>query len=181
PQVARQHATTYNTPQNRERRLSMQYTPADVPQEPSGAKSVLTGGRKLAIIGAILLAAFAYFGYTAFMSATAFYLTVDEFVERGPVVGESVQIKGQLVDGTFAREGGNSLAASFLLEENGAQVDAAYDGVLPDLFFNPHSEIVLGGTYTEEGVFLADRVYVKCPSKYQELEVENPYDDVAGG
>ena len=50
--------------------------------------------------------------------------------------------------------------------------------MLPDLFFNPHSEIVLGGTYGDDGVFIADRVLIKCPSKYESLEVENPYDDV---
>ena len=87
-----------------------------------------------------------------------------------------MQVEGKLVDDSFAREGGTSTLAHFLLHENGAQVDATYDGVLPDLFFNPHSEIVLGGTYEEDGVFLADRIYVKCPSKYQSLDVVNPYD-----
>ena len=155
----------------------MQYTPADLPQEPV-AKSVLTRGRILAIVGAILLATFAYFAYTAFVSATAFYMTVDEYVAQGPVVGQEVQVKGRLVDGSFRRENDTSLRATFLLEENGVQLLASHDGVLPDLFFNPYAEIVLGGTYTEEGVFVANRVYVKCPSKYQSLEVDNPYRDV---
>ena len=49
--------------------------------------------------------------------------------------------------------------------------------MLPDLFFNPHSEIVLEGTYEPGGVFMTDRVFVKCASKYQSLEGEAPYDD----
>ena len=155
----------------------MQYTPAELPQEPV-AKSVLTSGRKLAILGAILLAAFAYFAYTAFMSATSFYTTVDQYVEHGPVVGQDAQVKGRLVEGSFARENNTALLATFVLEENGVQLEATHDGVLPDLFFNPYSEIVLGGTYSEDGVFVADRIYVKCPSKYQSLEVDNPYGDV---
>ena len=57
----------------------MQYTPAEPPRSP-GSASVLTSGRKLAIAGAIMLAAFGYFSYTAFESAQSFYLTVDELV-----------------------------------------------------------------------------------------------------
>ncbi len=151
----------------------MRYTPAEPPRSPRSA-SVLTSGRKLAIVAAIMLAAFGYFSYTAFESAQSFYLTVDELVELGPSgADQSVQVKGKLVEDSFAREGGTSTLAHFLLHENGAQVDATYDGVLPDLFFNPHSEIVLGGTYEDGGLFVADRVYVKCPSKYQSLEVDN--------
>ena len=155
----------------------MRYTPAEPPASASGGVSVLTRGRKLVIVGAIVLAAFGYFSYTAFQSAQSFYLTVDELVERGPSgAGESIQVKGKLVEDSFQREGGTSIVAHFLLTENGVQVDATYNGVLPDLFFNPHSEIVLGGTYQEGSVFVADRVYVKCPSKYQSLEVDDPYD-----
>ena len=61
----------------------MQYTPAGPPQGPRSA-SVLTRGRKVMILAAIMLAAFGYFGYTAFESAQSFYLTVDELVELGP-------------------------------------------------------------------------------------------------
>jgi len=156
----------------------MRYTPVELPRSPAST-SVLTRGRKLAIIVAIMLAAFGYFSYTAFESAQSFYLTVDELIELGPSPTQSVQVKGKLVEDSFVREGGTSTLAHFLLQENGAEVTATYDGVLPDLFFNPHSEIVLGGTYEDGGLFVADRVYVKCPSKYQSLEVDNPTDTLS--
>jgi cytochrome c-type biogenesis protein CcmE len=154
----------------------MDYTPAGIPtpEEASPPRSVLTRGRKLALVALVVLLAFGYFGYTAFQSATAFYLTVDELVAQGPDEAQLIQVKGTLVPDSFARAGTTSTLASFLLAENGAQVEATYDGVLPDLFFNPHSEIVLGGVYRDDGRFHADRVYVKCPSKYQALQVENP-------
>ena len=157
----------------------MQYTPADQPAQPvtaAGATSFFTKQRKLIIVGIVLLAAFGYFGFTAFQAATSFYLTVDELVALGPAAGESVKVKGALVEGSFERSGAGSTLATFQLEENGARILASYHGVLPDLFFNPHSEIVLGGVYEPRGGFVADRVYVKCPSKYQSLEVDNPYD-----
>ena len=156
----------------------MNYTPAPIPEPaaaPAGVASVLTRRRRFIILGIILLAAFGYFGFTAMQSATSFYLPVDELVEQGPGAA-SVQVKGSLVEGSFVRESTENTIATFTLQENGAQVAATYDGVLPDLFFNPHSEIVLGGTYHADEVFVADRIYVKCPSKYQSLETENPYD-----
>ena len=48
-----------------------------------------------------------------------------------------------------------------------------YDGIIPDLFFNPHSEIVAEGQYNEEGTFHVDDILVKCPSKYTGKPVEN--------
>ena len=158
----------------------MQYTPAEQPTQPIGTAadvpSFLTKQRKLIIIGVVLLAAFGYFGFTAFQAATSFYLTVDELVAEGPAAGQSLKVKGALVEDTFNRESTANTIATFQLHENGAQIDATYDGVLPDLFFNPHSEIVLEGTYEPGGVFMTDRVFVKCASKYQSLEGEAPYD-----
>ena len=163
---------------------NINYTPADQPSEspePVGIASVLTGRRKFIILASIALVAFGYFAFTAFQAATSFYLSVDELVQRGPVVGERyVQVKGSLVEFSFARENTSSTFASFQLTDGGAVVDATYDGVLPDLFFNPHSEIVLGGLYDADGVFHVERdsVLIKCPSKYEALDVENPYDNV---
>ncbi len=156
----------------------MQYTPSHRNETPetSASPSVLTRQWKLLILAAVLIAAFAYFGFTAFQAAASFYVTVDELVADAPPPGQSIQVKGTLVEGSFARDSASNTLATFRLEENGAQIPASYNGVLPDLFFNPHSEIVLGGTYQHGGVFTADRVYVKCPSKYQSLEVDNPYD-----
>lgn len=157
----------------------MQYTPAEQPAAPiaaTGAPSLLTKQRKLIVVGVVLLAAFGYFGFTAFQAATSFYLTVDELVAQGPAAGESVKVKGALVEDSFHRASTENTVATFRLHENGAQIDATYDGVLPDLFFNPHSEIVLEGTYEPGGVFMVDRVFVKCASKYQSLEGEAPYE-----
>lgn len=161
----------------------MQYTPShpNAKAGPAGIASTLTSRRKLILLAVVLLAAFAYFGFTAFQAATSYYLTVDELVAKDVAPGQSVQVKGSLVEGSFARDASGSTVATFLLEENGAQIPATYDGVLPDLFFNPHSEIVLGGALDSGGAFVADRVLVKCPSKYQSLDVENPYDDYPAG
>ncbi len=157
--------------------LLVDYVPAQQPQPEQAASfaSVLNQRRKLLILAAILLASFGYFAYTAFQSATQFYVTVDELVAAAPsYVNEPLQLKGRLVEGSFARDADVATLAHFRLQENGEEVAATFDGVLPDLFFNPHSEIVLGGTYRSNGVFVGDRVLIKCPSKYVSLDVELP-------
>ena len=137
-------------------------------------RPVLTKGRRFGILAVVALSAFMYFGYTAFESATSFYLTVDELVAEGAVAGtQSLQVKGSLVEGSFSRASQSSTVATFRIQENGSSIGATYDGVLPDLFFNPHSEIVLSGTLGSDGIFATDRVLVKCPSKYQALEADD--------
>ena len=108
-------------------------------------------------------------------NATAYYLTVDELVARGPsLTTQSIQVKGTLVPESFVREGNGSTIAHFTLTEGGENLPATYDGVLPDLFFNSHSEIVLSGEYNQSGTFVTDLVRVKCPSKYQSEEYAEP-------
>lgn len=133
--------------------------------------------RKPIVLLLIACLAFGYFIFTALQGATAYYYTVDELVAIGPgTETQSVQVKGSLVDGTFIRPDENSTLARFQLEENGYRITASYDGVVPDLFFNPHSEVVLSGRYVDDSLFVADRILVKCPSKYQSTEDELPPD-----
>ena len=81
---------------------------------------------------------------------------------------------------TFQRAGGGTQASFQLVDKEGdgagPRLAAAYDGVMPDLFFNPHSEIILEGSYGDGGIFQADNILVKCPSKYQSIEGEPPAD-----
>ena len=88
--------------------------------------------------------------------------------------GRVLRVSGKLVEGTFGREG-NSIDSRFQITDQdgdspGITLLASYTGVLPDLFFNPHSELILEGTYGGNQVFHADEILVKCPSKYVDLE-----------
>ena len=60
----------------------------------------------------------------------------------------------------------------YLMPDPIETLKASYTGVLPDLFFNPHSELILEGSYGTNQVFHADSILVKCPSKYIDLEDE---------
>lgn len=160
----------------------MQYTPADGPSSPeetTGIASVLTSRVKFIVLGTVALVAFGYFASNVFQDSLFRYMYVDELVaESETLQGEQLNVIGALVPFSFERQGTGSLVATFQLEAGGEQIDATIEGVLDDLFFNPHSEITLHGAVGEDGVFVADQYRIKCPSKYQSLDVENPYDPV---
>ncbi|MEE8158825.1 MAG: cytochrome c maturation protein CcmE, partial [Dehalococcoidia bacterium] len=101
---------------------------------------------------------------------TSYYFTVDELAAfDGEVEGRTFRVKGALVPDTFVREEGGTMA-TFALTAGDQTIPATYDGVVPDLFFNTHSEIILQGTFGVSETFNADTVSVLCPTKYQALE-----------
>ena len=135
-------------------------------QESQVAGTIFNNRVKMVVVLAVLVGAFAYFAFIAFESATLYYLTVGELIERGPTEeGRSVRVAGKLVAGSFFREDGSTLA-SFALTDGTETLNAVHDGVVPDLFFNEHSEVILEGEYDSDGTFHSYHVTVKCPSKY---------------
>ena len=147
--------------------------PQQPPELAERPMSFLGGQGKLIIAMTLLVVALGYFAFTAFQGATVFYLTVGELLEGEGEAGETVRVSGKLVQDSFQREAKGTLAR-FNLTDGQNLLPSIHDGVLPDLFFNEHSEIVLQGYYGEDGVFQSQMVVVKCPSKYVTLEQEQP-------
>ena len=137
----------------------------------STSENFFSGGRgRLLIVGVVLVLAVVYLGYAAFPGSTSYYLTVDELASfDGQVEGRIFRVKGALVPDSFVREDGGT-RARFDLTSGGGHLPATYDGVVPDLFFNTHSEIILQGRLANHGIFRADTVSVLCPTKYESLE-----------
>ena len=127
------------------------------------------------VISIVIILSLGYMIYAAFPGNALYFLTVSEFNSRTEVQdGRVLRVSGKLVEGTFGREG-NSINSQFQITDQdgdspGITLLASYTGVLPDLFFNPHSELILEGTYGGNQVFHADEILVKCPSKYVDLE-----------
>ena len=135
-----------------------------------GGRGILGGRARLALIGVVLLLAVVYLIYAAFPGSTSYYFTVDELeANSSEVDGKTVRVKGTLVPDSFVREDGGTMA-TFALTAGDEVLPAVYNGVVPDLFFNEHSEIILQGGYSEGQTFHADTVSVLCPSKYEALE-----------
>ena len=140
-----------------------------------------TGGRsnrnRLVILLLVVGLALGYMIYAAFPGNALFFMTVSEFMGKEEAQdGRIVRVAGKLVEGSFQRESQSTLARFLLVDQESEiavqHLSASYVGVLPDLFFNPHSEIILQGNYGQDRVFQADTIFVKCPSKYRSLEDE---------
>jgi cytochrome c-type biogenesis protein CcmE len=118
--------------------------------------------------GLLLAAALSYLGYLGFQGSTRYYLTVSEALGRGQeVVGQRVRVNGTLLPQSFQREPGSTVARFTLVDPGSSQqLQAIYDGVVPDLFFNEQSQIVAEGWIGPDGLFHSDLLIVKCPSKY---------------
>jgi cytochrome c-type biogenesis protein CcmE len=141
----------------------------------SGGKGVRT---RLIILGVVLALAVGYMVYAAFPGNALYFLTVNEFLSKQEYQdGRVLRVSGKLVEGSFQRQEHSTLSRFYLVDKqgpgpSGEHLLATYDGVLPDLFFNPHSEVILEGRYVPGGVFHAETILVKCPSKYRALEDE---------
>ena len=133
---------------------------------------------KLIVAAAVMLGALGYFAYMAFQSATVYSYSVSELNALGPTPqGKLVRVNGSLVQDSFARADASTIA-QFALTDGAQSAQAQYAGVLPDLFFNPHSEIILEGAYGADGVFMTQNVLVKCPSKYIALDEDSEQPDL---
>ena len=137
--------------------------PESLPQDGSG---LINNKTRLILVVAVMALSFGYLLYTAFPGSARYYLTISEFLEDDAnMAGRPVRIVGKLEPGSHQVPQG-TLSHDFVLAEGENRLGAFYSGVLPDLFDNEHSEIVLEGSY-QGGTFQVDLVIVKCPSKYQ--------------
>lgn len=130
---------------------------------------MLRGKLKFIIaIGAIALAV-SYLVYGGVKETMVYYLTVEELHARVPdVYGERVRVSGNVVPGTIKH--GENGALDFRIKDNGGIVDVSYNGIVPDIF-KDDVEAVVEGVYSEGGVFKADILLAKCPTKYESTEV----------
>jgi cytochrome c-type biogenesis protein CcmE len=108
-------------------------------------------------------------GLTSFQKTLTPYVSFDEARHSKGVV----QVMGSL-DKTSDRYDGGAQELSFdLLDEQGGRIGVAYRGTRPANFKDAISIVAIG--HYREGRIEAERLLVKCPSKYQGAEVEKSY------
>ena len=135
-------------------------------------RKILESKSRFFLIGFVLLLGLGYLVSAAFPGNTSYYFTVGELDEfSGEKTGRSFRVKGELVAQSFIRQDLDT-TAEFTLFEDDHTLKATYSGVVPDLFFDEHSEIILHGVYGPDEVFRAETVSVLCPSKYEGLDEE---------
>jgi cytochrome c-type biogenesis protein CcmE len=113
------------------------------------------------LIALVLLAVAGVVGVNSFQKTVTPYIS---FAEARRASG-MVQVNGKLADKQYVLQQDRQYLQFRLRDERGEVLPVEYHGVIPGNFDEAVS-IVAIGKY-REGVFVADQLLVKCPSKYQ--------------
>lgn len=126
--------------------------------------------KKAYIVGAVLIAAFLALGLSTFSKSLNAYVTFAE----ARTTDRTVQVMGALEKGTSTYDTATKTLHFNLLDQKTHELlPVAYQDVKPANFEDAVS-IVAIGRY-QNGQFDAEKLLVKCPSKYQGEEVEKKY------
>ncbi len=113
------------------------------------------------IVGLVIIVVFVIFAGMNFQESLTPYITLAEAKANG----KTCQIKGARVDGSDHYDPTTKTFNFKIHDESGEEVLVIYNGVKPSNFEHA-TEIVVRGRY-RDGVFEADEMLVKCPSKYE--------------
>ena len=139
------------------------------PPAPLARSSTLFSPRvKMGVVFLLIAAGLTYFAWSAFGSAQVTYASVAQVATAGPTEPDrSVGVIGKLVSNSYVRSADGITANFRLIDEGGSEeMQVKYRGEIGQVFFNDHSEIILQGRMGADGIFVADTLTVRCPSKY---------------
>jgi cytochrome c-type biogenesis protein CcmE len=152
----------------------------------------LKGRGKFIVGGILILAAVVYLIVSSTKANAEYFMTVDELTAQGSsFVGQNVRISGA-VDGstiqfnpntndlsfqianvpgdnsTIAAEGGLAkVLHEAVVDHSRKRLTIVYNGPKPDLL-RDEAQAIITGHLGSDGVFHADELLLKCPTKYQE-------------
>ena len=115
-----------------------------------------------------------YLVVSGFRQASVFYMTVTELQAReSEFAGKRIKLAGKVTPGSI-RKDPQTMAVAFKIWEplDGApgtfseQRAVYYRGIVPDTF-REEADVVLEGRQEADGVFHAETLLAKCPSKYE--------------
>ncbi|MCX8061300.1 MAG: cytochrome c maturation protein CcmE [Anaerolineales bacterium] len=154
--------------------------------------SVPANRLKFLIGGLLIVAAVIYLIITSTQASAQYFMTVAELQEKGAqvlgrdlrvsgaVIGDSIQYDPQTLTLKFTvahvpgsnkeieAEGG--LAAvlhAAVTDPSRPRLQVVYQGVKPDLLRN-EAQAIMTGKLGEDGIFYAEELLLKCPTKYEE-------------
>jgi cytochrome c-type biogenesis protein CcmE len=122
------------------------------------------------ILAALIVLAVAVWAASTFTKSLTSYVSFADARERG----QRVQVMGEIQHELVEYDADSLLLNFSIVSDEGDRLQVSYDGQMPGNF-GQATHAVVAGSY-EEGVFRADQVMVKCPSKYQGQLVEKQGD-----
>lgn len=151
---------------------------------------------KFVIGGAMILGAVVFLIWTATASNLEFFMTVNELNAKGQsivdknlrvsgaVIGDSIQYDAKSLTLTFEvahvpgdgpeieTEGGLAeVLHQAVMDPSRARMKVVYVGVKPDLLRN-EAQAIMTGHLGADGIFYADELLLKCPTRYEEAVPE---------
>ena len=155
-------------------------------------RSIFKGRGKFILGGLLILAAVIYLIITATQANAEYFMTVNELRAKGnTVVGQNLRISGAVIGSTIkydpqtmnltfdiahvpgdnaAIQAGGGLAAVLhiaVTDTTQARLTVSYNGPKPDLL-RDEAQAIITGHLGLDGIFHADDLLLKCPTKYQE-------------
>ena len=156
-----------------------------------------SGNRAKFIIGGLLIvAAIVYLIITSTRASAQYFMTVDELAANaGDVIGRDLRVSGAVLGDTIQydpqtltlrftvahvpgdnkeieEQGGLAeVLHAAVIDPNRSRLEVVYVGPKPDLLRN-EAQAIMTGRIGEDGVFYADELLLKCPTKYEEAVPE---------
>jgi len=156
------------------------------------AKTRMGGRTKFIIGGLLIIAAVVYLIISSTKASAQYFLTVDELLAKGnSVAGRDLRISGAVIGDTIkydpqtltltfdiahvpgdnneitAQGGLAKVLHEAVADPNRAHLTIQYVGVKPDLLKN-EAQAIVTGRMGSDGVFHANELLLKCPTKYQD-------------
>ncbi len=147
---------------------------------------------KFMLGGIFILGAVVFLIWTATKASAEYFLTIDELNAKGAsMVDKSVRVSGAVVGDTVQYDAPNlkltfevahvpadeallkdqgGLAAALhqaVIDPSRAHMKVVYVGPKPDLLRN-EAEAIMTGHLGADGIFHADELLLKCPTRYQD-------------
>ncbi len=152
-----------------------------------------TANRAKFIVGGLLIvAAIVYLIVSSTRASAQYFLTIGEMLSRGEeVVGRDLRISGAVVGDTIqydqqtltltfeaadipgdngeieAQGGLAKVLHDAVVDPARPRVQVVYNGVRPDLL-RDEAQAIMTGKLGADGVFYADELLLKCPTKYED-------------
>ena len=150
------------------------------------------GRSKFIIGGVLILAAVVYLIASSTKASAEYFLTVDEVVTQGQaVVGKNLRLSGAVIGDTIqydpqtltltfdvahvpgsnreveAQGGLAAVLHAAVVDPSRTRIKVSYTGPKPDLL-KDEAQAIMTGQVGSDGVFHAEELLLKCPTKYEE-------------
>jgi len=151
---------------------------------------------KFIVGGLMILAAVIYLIVSSTQASAEYFMTIDEVdQQRTELVGKSLRISGAVIGDSISYAPEN-LSLTFdvahvpgdnneieaigglaqalyeaTIDPSRSRLQVVYNGPVPDLLQN-EAQAIMTGHLESDGIFYADELLLKCPTKYEEAVPE---------